>query len=453
MPRIAIVQTPGVRIEQWPETLDSIAEWISQAAAQQADIVLLPECVWPAYCIDSKEAYFAARGAGLPSGAEFLDRLAGGARRHSVAVCAGYIREDEDRLYNSASLISRQGDVIGTTDKCFLWDFDRRWFEAGRRIEPFDTEFGRVGMMICADARLPEIPATLAARGAELILQPTAWVSVGDPDDLWNPQPDFLIPTRARENGLPIASASKWGVEGDTTFVGSSLICDATGRVITRCGRRETQIACADVELAPPNPASISDQQRRTLLAKNPRLLRVLVFHPNATADMIDAAAREVGDDSPLLAIQPRAAAVPAVLAQAGERVLLTGPSAAPIILSGIPIGALPDRAAATFAPIRTLALRGVKVFVVFGDQAEPAGLRTRAAENRVFLIACSPASATVYDPHGGVVTACTWDDDAGSPEPANVLSASLDLSAAGQKQVAWRTDVIAGRDPGRYEF
>jgi predicted amidohydrolase len=48
----------------------------------------------------------------------------------------------------------------------------------------------------------------------------------------WNPQPDFLIAARAAELGVPIASASKWGQEQETTFVGSSLVCNADGQVV-----------------------------------------------------------------------------------------------------------------------------------------------------------------------------------------------------------------------------
>ena len=118
-------------------------------------------------------------------------------------------------------------------------------------------------MMVCADARLPENPATLAARGAELILHPTAWVNAGSADTPWNPQPEFLIPTRAAECGVPIASASKWGAEGDTTFVGSSLVCDAAGQVVAQCGMTKTAVVVADVELAAPRRLPVADGERR----------------------------------------------------------------------------------------------------------------------------------------------------------------------------------------------
>jgi predicted amidohydrolase len=38
----------------------------------------------------------------------------------------------------------------------------------------FDTDFGRVGLMICWDSSYPEVARALAARGAEVILMPIA---------------------------------------------------------------------------------------------------------------------------------------------------------------------------------------------------------------------------------------------------------------------------------------
>jgi predicted amidohydrolase len=270
MPRIAVAQTPGVRLEQWRETLKLIFDLIRTAAERRADLVVLPECVWPAYHLGSRQALAAARASGMPTEVKLLEELTRAARSHSLAICAGYLSEQADRLLNRACFIDRHGELLGTHDKCFLWDFDRRWFAPGTGIRPIETEFGPVGIMICADARLPEIPATLAARGARLILQPTAWVNAGSPGHLWNPQADFLIAARAAEFGLPVASASKWGREGDTTFVGSSLICDAEGRILSQAPQAETCVLTADVEPGSNPRVRITDSEREALLSAVP---------------------------------------------------------------------------------------------------------------------------------------------------------------------------------------
>ena len=165
--RIAVAQTPGTQLEQWLETLTLIENLIGRAADLRADLVVLPECVWPAYCLGSRQAWFDARQTGLPHSDHFVERLTQLARDKRIAVCAGYVEQTGERLANAACLIDAAGNLAGAYRKCFLWDFDHDCFEPGQEIRPVDTALGPVGLMICADARLPEIPATLAARPEE----------------------------------------------------------------------------------------------------------------------------------------------------------------------------------------------------------------------------------------------------------------------------------------------
>ena len=59
----------------------------------------------------------------------------------------------------------------------------------------FDTDFGRVGMMICWDLSYPEVARRLAAQGAEVILMP-----------IWGGQ-ELLARARAQENQLYLVTS------------------------------------------------------------------------------------------------------------------------------------------------------------------------------------------------------------------------------------------------------
>ena len=457
MPIIAVAQTPGARLDRWPETLELLAELVQTAAAQRATLLVLPECAWPAYHIGSKRAYFAARSAGLPGHRQFLDKLSTWAREYNLTICAGYIAEDGERLFNAAGLVSPSGRILGVHHKCFLWDFDRDWFEPGQTIEPLDSDIGRVGLMICADARLPEIPATLVHRGASLIAHPTAWVNVGGPDALWNPQPDFLVPARAKEFGVAIASASKWGVEGDTTFVGSSLICDAEGHVLAQCGPRETTVVTAEVGLTRPRAPRVRATDRAVLLGPQPPMLRVLI-HPPSAPEHAPTPAPVVGEQhlSPTLVIRtglPTARRAGRSPRGGGRTATLVGPRRGAFLLQGICIAALSDEDACGFASIRALALRGTHVVAVFGDKIDPVTLRARAAENRVFIVAAGSTGAVVYDPGGKALASCSWSSTTDNNRPNAPLTATLDTAQAADKLVAPRTDTLAGRNPSQYAF
>lgn len=74
----------------------------------------------------------------------------------------------------------------------------------------FDTEFGRIGVMICADGRVPEVARMLRLGGAQLILDAVNLVASAEaPDKLTNQQYQFILPIRAWENGVPIAVCGK----------------------------------------------------------------------------------------------------------------------------------------------------------------------------------------------------------------------------------------------------
>ncbi len=456
MLRIAAAQTAGTRLDQWRETRELVGEMVARAAGERADIVLLPECVWPAYFMNSVDEYFQAREAGLPGPDAFLEQLTHLARKHDIAICAGHVAERGRRLANAATLVSATGEVLGTRHKCFLWDFDYTLFEPGSEISPVETPWGLVGLMICADARMPEIPATLVARGARLILQPTAWVNVGTPEKLWNPQPALLIPERAREFGVPIASASKWGREGETTFVGSSLICNPCGRAEAQCATDRTELITAEVELAKPWPVEMGRDQRDRLLSPEAAMavsaqvppLRVVRIENPAQCSADSSTLRQKASHEEILPTLFVASQPEPVAGDDVDWLLLTPASDNIHTLGEIRVAGIRAEDALSFSTIRALVLRGVHLVVVFGWYVGTDTLRSRAAENRIFVVQVTKTGLRGIDPRGCVIQTA---EPSASATPCHELT--LDVAQAADKNFAPRTDPFAARRPKCYEF
>ena len=93
-----------------------------------------------------------------------------------------------------------------------MWHCDSDFYVSSDKYDVFETEFGKIGVIICADGRMPEISAILAEKGAELIINLANLTSSGfDEKNLHNPQTDYILPARCVENNIYMAVCCKTG--------------------------------------------------------------------------------------------------------------------------------------------------------------------------------------------------------------------------------------------------
>ncbi|MBC5806828.1 MAG: hypothetical protein DLM53_05745 [Candidatus Eremiobacter antarcticus] len=250
--RVACAQLVARPLEEARKALDEIVAAIAAAARRHADIVVLPECSYPGYVLLGTHPYSRRLGGSdrIPTAAQALARVSAAAARHGIAVAVGIADHAPDAsLRNEAVFIDKTGRVAGRYAKNYLWSFDSRWFARGDSIPVFDSDFGPIGMMICADGRVPEIARELVRLGAWLILDPTAWVGYGaSAESMQNPQVDYMLAVRAFENGVWIAAADKCGSEyGAVHYVGRSRIVAPDGTTVAEAGALEPEIIIAEV--------------------------------------------------------------------------------------------------------------------------------------------------------------------------------------------------------------
>ncbi|HET9343846.1 MAG TPA: nitrilase-related carbon-nitrogen hydrolase [Candidatus Eremiobacteraceae bacterium] len=416
---------------------------IATSAAHDAKIVVLPECSYPAYVLLKRS---------LPGGARAseraLARVAQAAKRSSIDVCIGMaLQANDGSIRNEAVYIDRTGRVVARYAKVFLWNFDRRWFAPGRAVDAFDTSYGRLGMMICADGRMPEIARSLARRGAWLILDPTAWVGTGaDYARMANPQVEFMMRVRARENGVWIAAADKCGSEHEAVhYVGASMIVAPDGERIACASADRPALIAADVPIArAPKPfvVALTPSERRSLRSayRAPRSKSAPRFRLGVLQGTLG---------------KGRAVALAALRAQGADAVIEAARSAADARTALASIRALRVAVVdgtAMFAPepARAAALRGADVIVwskaPYRDDVRDTA-RTRALENRVFVVAAlsrvgkGDATSLVADPDGRVIGEALAGKASG-------FVAQIDAGAASDKRVVPGSDALADRIP-----
>jgi predicted amidohydrolase len=149
------------------ENLENFSRFIEMAAEKNADIVCLPEAITLA---GTGKTYIEASEPVPGPSTEFLGEVA---RQHKLYIVAGLLERDGPAVYNTAVLIDREGELAGRYRKVAL---PREEIEGGvtpgNSYPVFDTDFGRIGMMICWDLEFPEVARQLATQGAEVLLMP-----------------------------------------------------------------------------------------------------------------------------------------------------------------------------------------------------------------------------------------------------------------------------------------
>ena len=223
--RLSVGQSPAELAT--PEArLDWLREALPKAAAQQTDLLLLPELFATGYHIGEQ----------IPARAEPADGptaqiIAGLAKAHGVAIHYGFVEADGADIYNTAQCFGPDGARLGGHRKLAIPPgFEQSYFKTGQGCTLFSYRGLRIATLICYDAEFPETARHVATLGADLILVPTAL------GDQWGWVSKTMIPTRAYENGVFLAYANSAGTENGMHFLGQSFIAAPDGQELARAG-------------------------------------------------------------------------------------------------------------------------------------------------------------------------------------------------------------------------
>ncbi len=164
--------------------LEHAGRGIAKAAEKGADFILLPEAMDLGWT-DPSALTLAEP---VPEGRTclFLSSLA---RKHHLYICSGLIEKSGEKVYNSAVIIDPEGKVILLHRKINELDIGHPYYALGDRLNVCETEFGTIGVMICADASTGDrvIPGALSYMGADVILSPSSWAVPADHDNNRDP--------------------------------------------------------------------------------------------------------------------------------------------------------------------------------------------------------------------------------------------------------------------------
>ena len=198
---------------------------VTRAAAQGANIVVLPELMSSGYVFESQAQ--ARASAEAPDG-ETVTGWVRLAAEHDIVIAGGFCEAAAGQVFNSAALVDPDG-IRCVYRKAHLWDNESRWFDPGSAAPPVvATRFGRIAVMICYDLEFPEWVRLPALGGAQLLCAPTNWPASPRPAGE-RPAEVVRVQADAAVNRMFIAACDRTGEERGVGWVEGSVIVDADG--------------------------------------------------------------------------------------------------------------------------------------------------------------------------------------------------------------------------------
>jgi predicted amidohydrolase len=219
--RVAAIQFEP-RLGAKAENLARLLDLVETAARGGARLIVLPEMATTGYCwYDREEIRPHVEAIPGPTTARFAQLAA----RYGCYIVVGMpeVALRTGIFYNSAALLGPAG-LVGVYRKTHSYASDMKWAKDGDLGLPvWETELGRIGIMICMDAGYFEPARLLALGGADVLCFPTNWLGEKSPGPAWM--------ARAYENGCYLVGANRYGLERGVQFSGGSCVLDPDGTV------------------------------------------------------------------------------------------------------------------------------------------------------------------------------------------------------------------------------
>ena len=224
------------------ENLTKIKKFVARAKKQGAELVIFPELSLTGYVVRD-EIYELAEKIPGPS-TKIMEDVA---KKNDIHVIFGMPEvsdKTEATLHNSAVFIGPKG-FIGKYHKMYLPTHsifeEKRYFRPGYQTAVFDTELGKLGLIICYDIYFPEVTRLTRLKGAELIVCISA--SPGVRRSFF----EVLTVARAIENTAFLAFVNLAGIQDGLQFWGGSRLVGPSGRVLVQAKYDEDDFVIGEV--------------------------------------------------------------------------------------------------------------------------------------------------------------------------------------------------------------
>ena len=241
--KVALAQISCIRADK-TSNIEKMKAYAEKAKKEDAELVIFPELSLTDYLVRDL-IYELAEPIPGPS----VEKITEIAKQNKIYIVFGMpemSKKAESVIYNTAVLVGPEG-YIGKYRKMHLPTHsvfeEKRYFRQGYETPVFETQIGRIGLMICYDVFFPEVSRALKLNGAQLIVCISASPAVRRKFF------EILTAARAIENNVFLAYVNLVGIEDGLQFWGGSRIISPSGSIIAKAKYNEEDFVVGEIDL------------------------------------------------------------------------------------------------------------------------------------------------------------------------------------------------------------
>ena len=245
---LGLVQPQGYRGADEEKNVDRAVEYIDEASDRGVELLCFPE--------------------GYPgpfSGPRRFDpaeEIRSKAASAGIYTVYGGFEETPDGVYTTQFLIGPDGQEVGKYRRTMpaapafyekILEIDHHDLAWGNRVPVFETELCTVGIVVCSELFSPELSRVLALKGADVILNPSGWIT-------WTLRESWRSLARARaiENLAYVATVNGSGAfDGGDALCGRTTVYDPWGTTLSSAGEEPTTVTA---EVDPDRVAAVREE-------------------------------------------------------------------------------------------------------------------------------------------------------------------------------------------------
>lgn len=242
-------------------------EQIEAARVADADLIVFPELSLTGYFLRDMVPDVAQ-----PRDSALLRRLIDAAG--DAALVVGFVEESPQHRFYNAAAFSEAGELRAVHRKVYLPTYgmfdEQRYFAAGDRIAAFDTQFGRVGLLICEDFWHLSCAMILGAEEIDYLICISNSPGRGAAGEHLASSETWRLLNRcyAQMLGAAVIFANRAGYEDGVAFWGGSEIVGPNGVVLGQAPELDPHLLVTTFD-----PAEIRRSRIYAPLARDEKLL------------------------------------------------------------------------------------------------------------------------------------------------------------------------------------